>query len=384
MRSVLGLVTLAALAMLGCGGGSPPCFKCPPDTSCIARGAIFVANAGSDNISAFQPYDFNPGYTGGGVCGSPFQMSAPPTALAGLTPITSYLLVLSQPQKTVSMYSVDLVTSVLTGPLCTINSRYTPVAVTGTGGFVYVANAEGSVSAYGFSANGTVANEIPGSPFPAGSGPVAITAGEGPGLVYVANSQSNNISGYSVDANTGVLTPLAGSPYPAGQGPASIVIAPAPGPNIEGARLVLVANKLSNNVSVFSVAGDGSLSPVPGSPSPVGGSPSSVGIATSAMPMAFAYVSIPALNQIAGFSIDAATGTLAPLAGSPFPGGLGPSSAAISTEGKFPYLLVANNRSNDLSVYTFDPTTGALTPVSGSPSPVGKSPTAVLYLQVPQ
>ena len=213
---------------------------------------------------------------------------------------------------------------------------------------------------------------------------MAITGGEGPGLVYVANSQSNNVSGYSVDGNTGALKPLAGSPYPAGEGPASIVIAPAPGPNLAGARLVLVANKLSNNVSVFSVAGDGSLSPVPGSPFAVGGSPSSVGIQTNAMPLAFAYVTIPALNQIAGFSIDAATGTLTPLAGSPFPGGLGPSSAAMSFQGKFPYLLVANNRSNDLSVYTIDPTTGALTPVSGSPFPVGKSPTAVLYIEVPQ
>jgi DNA-binding beta-propeller fold protein YncE len=368
--------------MVGCGGGKPPCFKCPPDTICLDRDAIFVANTGSSSISAFQPYDFNPGYKEGGVCGSPFRMSAPPTALAGLAPITSYLLVLSQPQKTVSKYSVDLVTSVLSGPLCTINSRYTPVAVTGTGGFVYVANAEGSVSAYGFSANGTVANEIPGSPFPAGSGPVAITAGEGPGLVYVANSQSNNISGYIVDPSTGVLTPLAGSPYPAGQGPASIVLAPIPGPNTMGPRLVLVANKLSNNVSVFSVAANGSLSPVPGSPFPVGGAPSSVTTATGIVPLMSAYVTIPALNQIAGFSIDAATGTLAPLAGSPFPGGLGPSSATVSGGGLS--LYVVSTGANSMSVYSIDPTTGALTPSSGSPVPVGQSPTAVLYLVVPQ
>jgi 6-phosphogluconolactonase (cycloisomerase 2 family) len=279
------------------------------------------------------------------------------------------------------MYSVNNLTSVLTGPLSTITTRYTPAAVAGTGDFFYVANAEGSVSAYEVSGNGTLATELAGSPFPAGSGPLAITVGGEPGLLYVANSQSNNVSGYSLDASTGVLTPLPGSPYPAGQGPASIVLAPAALANFLGARLVMVANKLSNNVSVFSVAGDGSLSPVPGSPFPVGGSPSSVGIATNFIPLNFAYVTIPSSNEIAGFSIDGTSGTLTPLAGSPFPVGVEPLSAVVASGW---YLFAANNGSNDLSVYSIDQSSGALTPVSGSPFPVGQSPTAVLYFQVPQ
>jgi DNA-binding beta-propeller fold protein YncE len=348
----------------------------------LDRDAIFVANTGSSSVSAFQTVAFNPGYDGGGVCGSPFSVGEPPTALDGGVPLLAWLLVLSQPQKSVSMYSVDNLTSVLTGPLCTINSRYTPVAVAGTGGFVYVANAEGSVSAYEVSGNGTVANELAGSPFPSGSGPIAIAAAFQPNLLYVANSQSNNISGYGLDPNTGVPTPLAGSPYAAGEGPASIVIAPATGPNPFGARLVMVANKLSSNVSVFSVAGDGSLSPVPGSPFQVGGAPSSVGISTNLMPLKFAYVTIPGLNEIAGFSIDGASGALTPVSGSPFPAGVGPLSAVVSSGGQF--LFVVNAGSNALSVYSVDQSSGALTPVSGSPFPVGQSPTAVLYFQVPQ
>ncbi len=385
MSRRFGLFVLAALVEFGCGGAAsnnPPCFECPPDTSCLHRDAIFVANTGSSSVSAFQLAGPITGPAAGAVCGSPFSVSAPPTALGGGGLIFAWLLVLSQAQKTVSVYSVDLVTSVLAGPLCTINSPYTPVAVTGTGGFAYVANAEGSVSTYGFSANGTVATEISGSPFPAGSGPVAIAASGEPPLQYVANSQSNTVSGYIADASTGVLTPLAGSPYPAGQGPASIVLAPAPGPNSLGARLVLVANRLSNNVSVFSVAGDGSLSPVPGSPFPVGGSPSSVAIATNIMPLKFAYVTIPALSQIAGFSIDGATGTLTPLAGFPFAVGVEPSSAVAAAEGQFLYVI--NSGANSMSVYSIDQNTGALTPVSGSPFPVGQSPTAVVYFQVPQ
>lgn len=384
MRIRFSLFVLAALVEFGCGGGannSPPCFQCPPDTSCLNRDAIFVANSGSSSVSAFQLAGPITGPAAGAVCGSPFSVSAPPTALGGGGLVFAWLLVLSQSQKSVSMYSVDLVTSDLAGPLLTITSRYTPVAVTGTNGFVYVANAEGGISAYGLSANGTVATEISGSPFPAGSGPVAIAASGEPPLLYVANSQSNTVSGYFADASTGVLTKLAGSPYPAGQGPASIVIAPAPSP-ILGARLVLVANKLSNNVSVFSVAGGGSLSPVPGSPFPVGGAPSSVGIATDISPMKFAYVTIPALNQIAGFSIDGATGALTPLAGSPFSVGVESSSAVASARGQFLYVM--NTSANSMSVYSIDQDSGALTPVSGSPFAVGQSPTAILYFQVPQ
>lgn len=384
MRSVLGLAALAALTLAGCGGpasNTPPCFTPQPDSLYIDRDAVFVANTGSSSISAFQTIGFTPGYTGGGVCGSPFPTNAPPTALGGGGLIFAWLLVLSQQQKSISMYSVNNLTSVLTGPLSTITTRYTPAAVAGTGDFFYVANAEGSVSAYQVSGNGTLATELAGSPFPAGSGPLAITVGGEPGLLYVANSQSNNVSGYSLDASTGVLTPLPGSPYPAGQGPASIVLAPAALPNFLGARLVMVANKLSNNVSVFSVAGDGSLSPVPGSPFPVGGSPSSVGIATNLIPLKFAYVTIPSSNEIAGYSIDGTSGTLTPLAGSPFPAGVEPLSAVVASEG---YLVAANNGSNDLSVYSIDQSSGALTPVSGSPFVVGQSPTAVLFFQVPE
>lgn len=385
MRSVLALVALAALAMLGCGGATsnnPPCFTCPPGAACLDRDAIFVANTGSSSISALQPFDFEPGYTGGGVCGSPFPMNAPPTALGGGGLIFGWLLVLSQPQKSISIYSVDLITSVLTGPLCTITTRYTPTAVAGTGGFFYVANAEGSISAYAVSGSGTIATELVGSPFAGGSGPVAIAATGLPGLLYVANSQSNNVSGYSGDPSTGVLAPLPGSPYSAGQGPASIVVAPVPGPNPLGPRLVMVANRLSNNVSVFSVAGDGSLSPVPGSPFAAGGAPSSVATATNTMPLRSAYVTIPASNQVAGYSIDGTSGALTPLAGSPFPAGVEPLSAAVSAPGGF--LYVANNGSNNLSVYSIDQSSGALTPVSGSPFPLGQSPGAVLYFQVPQ
>jgi 6-phosphogluconolactonase (cycloisomerase 2 family) len=379
MKIRLGFLLLTALMSFGCGP-SETCFKPNPNDAYIDRDAIFVANTGSNSISAFQLAGPMKGPAAGGVCGSPFPVGAAPSALGGGT-LAGSLFVASQAQRTVSMYSVDFLTSALTGPVCTITTRYTPVAVAALQGFFYLANAEGGISAYQI-VNGTGATEIAGSPFASGSGPVALVGGLEPPVLYVANSQSSNVSAYGINEYTGVLTPLAGSPYAAGRGPASIILAPAPALNILGARLVMVANKLSNNVSVFSVAGDGSLSPVPGSPFAVDGAPSSVGVTTTGMPMTFAYVTIPALNEIAGFSIDSASGTLTPLAGSPFPAGQGPSATVESDGGYF--LYVVNAGSSTLSVYSIDQTSWALTPVSGSPFALGQSPSAILYFDVPK
>ena len=389
MRSILSLVVLSSLGILACGGTTPitttpSCFTPQPGHIYLNRDAIFVANTGSNSISAFQLVGPMTGPAAGPACGSPFPMSSPPTALGGGTLFPTGLLVMSQPQKSISMYSVDFTTSVLTGPRFTITTRYTPVAVAGLGNFFYVANAEGNFSAYRVSGIGgsAAATELEGSPVPAGSGPVAIATADQPGLLYVANSQSNNISGYSVDPVTGTPTPLPGSPYPAGIGPTAILVAPAPGPDPFGPRLVIVANKISKNVSVFSVAADGSLSPVPGSPFPAGGSPSSLATATTILPPKFAYVTIPESNEVAGYTIDGSSGALAPVPGSPYPVGTSPSAVAMAEGANFVYVV--NAGSNTLAVFSLDPQTGTLTPVSGSPFPVGQAPGPVQYFQVPQ
>jgi 6-phosphogluconolactonase (cycloisomerase 2 family) len=386
MKTRLSLSILSALMAFGCwgpGSNNPSCFTPQPGYILVNRDAIFVANTGSNSISAFQSVDFVPGYSEGGVCGSPFAVSAPPTALGGASSTPSSeifdLIVLSAPEKTISLFNVDFVTSVLTGPVATVTTPYTPVAVAVWEYFFYVANAEGSVSAYQVSGKGAVVTELAGSPFPAGSGPVAIAAAE-PGLLYVANSQSNNVSAYTLNPNTGVPTPLSGSPFPAGTTPSSIEVAPPTYPNGFGATLVIVTNARSNNVSVYSVSGAGGLTPVSGSPFAAGAAPSSSATGNY-LPLRWVYVANSQSNNISGYSINDASGVLTPLASSPFPAGEQPLSVAVSVAAQF--LYAANNGSNSLSVYSIDQSSGALTPVSGSPFPVGQSPGAVLYFQVP-
>ena len=65
-------------------------------------------------------------------------------------------------------------------------------------------------------------------------------------------------------------------------------------------------------------------------------------------------------------AIEAATGALTPLAGSPFASGMGPNGVTVSPNGRFAYA--ANYVSQDVSAFNIDADTGALTPVSGSTS----------------
>src|SRR5712692_7573677 len=89
----------------------------------------------------------------------------------------------------------------------------------------------------------------------------------------------------------------------------------------------------------------------------------------------FAYVANVSSNNVSGNRIDGATGTLTPVAGSPFPAELNPYSVTVHPTGQFAY--VANYNSNNVSAYTIDGATGTLTPVAGSPFLAGTTPYSV-------
>src|SRR6202011_1547651 len=101
-----------------------------------------------------------------------------------------------------------------------------------------------------------------------------------------------------------------------------------------------------------------------GSPFAAGSGPFSVAVDPSGK---FAYVVNEGDNTVSGYTINATTGALTPIAGSPFAGTAGtyPQPVAVDPSGKFAY--VANSSSTTVSGYTINATTGALTPVAGSP-----------------
>jgi DNA-binding beta-propeller fold protein YncE len=125
------------------------------------------------------------------------------------------------------------------------------------------------------------------------------------------------------------------------------------------------------HVYVYAInASTGHLAGVNGSPFTTGGTyPSYVAFDPSGK---CAYVSNYYSSYVTAHYIDASTGALWPMPGSPFAmsgNTSGSYAIAVDPAGKFVYVL--NMGSGNISVFSRDTSTGALTEVSGSPFKIG-------------
>ncbi len=190
-------------------------------------------------------------------------------------------------------------------------------------------------------------------------------------FLYAINSFANTISIFNV-ASDGTLT-LSGNPVPAGgSSPNAAVIDPS-------GKYLLVTNNLTDNVSVFSIdAGSGALTPVNGSPFPANTGPTEILITPSGK---FVYVSNPVIGTITAFTFSNSDGTLTKLP--PFtslPGG-GGGAFGLAVDASERFLYVTNPSANNpppnaatkgnISAFNIDSSTGALTGILGSPFTVG-------------
>jgi DNA-binding beta-propeller fold protein YncE len=85
----------------------------------------------------------------------------------------------------------------------------------------------------------------------------------------------------------------------------------------------------------------------------------------------FAYVPNSGSNDVSGYAINATSGALKPVKGSPFAAGTNTDGVAVDPLGKFAYA--ANDGSNNVSAYAIS-TNGALQQAKGSPFAVGTGP----------
>ena len=185
----------------------------------------------------------------------------------------------------------------------------------------------------------------------------AVLAADTARLAFTVNSFDNSLASYRVDAD-GMLHFNAHWPVPAF--PAAVAVHPS-------GRFVVTASKADQRIGVYRIdAQSGRLSPVPGSPfRSMGRSPFFVTFHPSGK---YVYVA-SRFDGVLAFAFDPDTGALSPIKGMPYPAGERTRSLAMHPSGRF--LYATNAYSNTVSGFAIDQATGQLQPLEGSPFAAG-------------
>ncbi|MGC2163651.1 MAG: beta-propeller fold lactonase family protein, partial [Silvibacterium sp.] len=247
-----------------------------------------------------------------------------------LTQAQAAALTPAQPPDTLGPASVNTNISASYWPLTLPSAPthvLTPTAITtgASGAYVYATAYDTSVSptvgyVFGFSVNsdGTL-SALAGSPFQTGTHPSAIASGPGGSNVFVTDFVNGVVYAYS--ATGGVLSPVSGSPFATGNQPAAVAV------NSAGSY-VFVANSLDSNVTVYSSA-NGVLSSMGNYTT--GTEPVAIGIDPSSNE--YLYTANFLGNNVSGFQLNAATGTLLNSQYSPSPANANPTAVAAIPHG---------------------------------------------------
>jgi 6-phosphogluconolactonase (cycloisomerase 2 family) len=338
-------------------------------TCAVAGRFAYVANNGLNDIESVSVYSIN--RTTGlltPVAGSPFDAGHTPFALA-IHPNNKFLYVVDPVGMPINgaltVFSINENTGVLSqiaGSPFAVATGLAQIAIEPAGKFAFAPNfGSPTVSAFALDPGTGAPTLVSAGPFSCVGFAVSVAVDPGGQFVYVGTQGGgpNNggaICAYAINLSTGALSQVIGSPFPAGGGMVrSLAFNPA-------GQFLFAAG--TDGVDVFRPNASGALTLVAGSPFAAGANPETVAVDPAGK---FLYVgnhSLGSGSQIAALSIDAVSGALTAIAGSPFPSGDSPAFIAIDPSGDFAYA--SNLESNTITVYAVNKTTGALT-ATGAP-----------------
>jgi 6-phosphogluconolactonase len=275
--------------------------------------------------------------------------------------------------------NLKLVQTVQSGGNTSLALNNSPVQA--PGGFVYVINPLCTgINAYSMSPGGTL-TAVSGSPFLVPQSLLnspqlgSLMVDPGSKRLYALDIGGSIVEA-QMDTSTGALT-FGSASVSAGFSPQYAAIDPA-GKSIYVSQFI--AGFTSTGESYAGIAGfdsdpsSGTVSLMPASPFSLTSNtqPCDIEIAPAGR---FVYTALVNGDAVAAFSRDSTTGALTQIPGSPFPTSHSPSqtcSLAIHPSGKFLYALNLNG--HDISGYSIDNNSGSLSPMAGSPFPPQSSP----------
>jgi 6-phosphogluconolactonase len=356
-----------------------------PGPATFDPASAFAYAANHTGVWAYTVDELTGAY--GAVAGSPFPAGGSPTTVT-IEPQGKFAYVTNSSSDTISAYAIDVASGALRPLTHGASGLGNPAAIAADPGgrIAYVANnRSGRISQYSIQGATGVFGQSPISTAAAATSIVSVAVEPRGRFVYAVNevpydvatgtTPPGNVFAYSLDASTGALTAAPGSPFPTGKSPKAIAFDP-------GGNFAYVANYASQDLSIYAIDRTTGALVSKGSGPPVcnGGFPKSItvdprgtfvfvtGVTNGGVPTTDGYITVCA--------IDASTGALSGLTNNNF-WLSGQSSAAVAAEPSGKFVYVVNNGSNDVSAYAVDAGTGTLTPVAGSPFPAGIGPIAI-------
>jgi 6-phosphogluconolactonase (cycloisomerase 2 family) len=319
-------------------------------------GAVFVMTNGTDHNeiiasqraedgSLSEAHRFATGGRGSGGTTDPLGSQGSLT----LTADHSFLLAVNAGSGEISVFRVhgsrlNLVDKVPCG-------GSEPVSVAERGHLVYVANAGGNSNVVGFSldANGKLA-EIPGAISflsTSNSGPGAVAFSPDGHFLLVTEKVTNNIDAFPVQRN-GRLGPIVENPS---AGPGAFAVSFSP----NGTALVSETGPMgamnAGAISSYALESNGKLSTISASVPTMGSATCWQAVTPNGK---FVYTANSGTSNISGFSI-ATNGTLTPLPGTVvamLPSGSTDLDTAITADGRFLYTL--DSGTGKISIFAID------------------------------
>jgi 6-phosphogluconolactonase (cycloisomerase 2 family) len=278
---------------------------------------------------------------------------------------------------TISAYSRSLTTGALT-PLnpATITVVASPphpsvlnaIVIDPSGRSLYVlgyynpnGTVTGGIYTYAINSNNGSLAPVPGSPFILNGTPWSIVFDATGAYAYVTDL-GGSVTAYSRDPNTGALASLTQVPYYLGMAG----VAAQPNDMIRVADHIYTADAFADSIQLFTiVAGSGLLDTGIGSPYATGGNPNSL-LANQSGSVLFANSAISAtspINNVLAFNTSSYTGELTPFTSNPL---LTTTSFLEALDPSNQFLLFIQPLG--VEVYPINTTTGVIgTMVSGSP-----------------
>ena len=332
----------------------------------------YVANSGSGTISA---YSINR------QTGSLTPLASGTIQVPGsvnlyevhIDPSGKYLYVLDSGATGIYGYSINPSDGSLTalngGAPFAAGGQPQSLVFDSTGVYAYVTNiGDGTLWAYGLDTSTGALNALSGSPYSISGSAVnaepeqIVRSGN---HLYVADYQSGAVEVFTITGGTGALQRgVAGSPFSTDVGPYSLAVDPT-------GSVLYTANAGSlagPSISAFTInAVTGALQAVAGNPLAI----------PAAEYLSFEpsgrFLFVAETGALGVYPFNRSTGAVgSQVSGSPFATGSYPNIAVADPTGRFVY--VGNDGSADISEFTLNATTGLLSPVNGTPVPAGTYP----------